>query len=343
LPPGWEFDATWVNYPEQKPIATGRHETTWEIENLPAIEPEPMMPALSAVAGRLAITFFSEKTGASKRSHTSWKDVGEWYTGLVRDRRQANPEIKCKTRELTANAAGSSEKIQALASFVQRKIRYVAIEIGIGGYQPHPAADIYSNLYGDCKDKATLLSSMLREAGIESYYVLIHTGRGIVAPQFPTGLTFNHVILAIKIPKDISPNRYYATLQHPMLGQLLIFDPTDTLTPVGSLRGALQDNDALLVTDDGGELVRLPLLTPGLNRLLRSATLTLSPEGNLEGGIQEIRWGDYATRLRSQLIHATTSERKKVLEEFLGRFLVGVAFQGVQVEGLEDPAKSLVL
>jgi hypothetical protein len=343
LPPGWEFATTWVNYPEQKPIVESSHETTWEIQNLPAIEWEPMMPSVRAIAGRLAITFFSQQTRAAQKSHMSWQDVGKWYGGLVGDRRQASPGIKSKTQELTSHAAGSQAKIQALSEFVQKYIRYVAIEIGIGGFQPHPAADIYSNLYGDCKDKATLLSSMLREAGIDSYYIVVHTHRGSVAPEFPTPLTFNHVILAIKLPDDISPETYFATLQHPKLGRLLIFDPTDTTTPVGALRGDLQDNNALLVTGDGGDLIRLPLLAPGLNRLLRSATLTLKPDGSLEGGIQEIRWGDHAGRLRDRLIDATAADRQKVMEELVSQYLGGVAFQQAEVLDLEDFSKPLVL
>jgi transglutaminase-like putative cysteine protease len=73
--------------------------------------------------------------------------------------------------------------MRAIAQFVQRDIRYVAIELGIGGWQAHPAADIFTHKYGDCKDKVTLMSSMLSEIGIESYYVSINTRRGAVTPK----------------------------------------------------------------------------------------------------------------------------------------------------------------
>ena len=61
--------------------------------------------------------------------------------------------------------------MKILANYMQRNIRYVAIEVGIGGFQPHPAADVFAHQYGDCKDKATLLSTMLKQIGIDSYYV----------------------------------------------------------------------------------------------------------------------------------------------------------------------------
>ena len=74
--------------------------------------------------------------------------------------------------------------------FAQREIRYVGLELGIGGYQPHPAPQIFAHRYGDCKDKATLVSAMLSEIGVESYYVVINSERGAVTgttpPQFGT-------------------------------------------------------------------------------------------------------------------------------------------------------------
>ena len=71
------------------------------------------------------------------------------------------------------------DRIKVLARFAQRDIRYAAIEIGIGGFQPHPASQVFSNRYGDCKDKATILSAMLAQIGVKSYYMPIHTDRGV--------------------------------------------------------------------------------------------------------------------------------------------------------------------
>ena len=80
--------------------------------------------------------------------------------------------------ELTTGKSDQLDKMKALAAYAQQQVRYVAIEVGIGGFQPHFANDVLKHEYGDCKDKVTLLSAMLREIGIESYYVLINTHRG---------------------------------------------------------------------------------------------------------------------------------------------------------------------
>jgi transglutaminase-like putative cysteine protease len=102
--------------------------------------------------------------------------------------------------------------MQSLANFVQRDIRYVAIELGIGGWQPHPAPAVFSHRYGDCKDKATLLRSMLREIGIDSYHVVIYTERGAVTPQTPAHHGFNHAIIAVKLPEGVSDPSLIATI-----------------------------------------------------------------------------------------------------------------------------------
>ena len=114
--------------------------------------------------------------------------MGTWYLNLTNGRRDASPQITQQVTTLTASSKTPLDKMKALANFVQHDIRYVAIELGIGGWQPHPAAESYDHHYGDCKDKATLLSSMLSQIGVESFYVLINSERGSVTPQTPANI-----------------------------------------------------------------------------------------------------------------------------------------------------------
>ncbi len=343
MPVGWEFSAVWLNYPEQVPRTPSENEWVWELENLGAVESEPSMPPWRALAGRLALTFFARPNEGDRESHDSWHDVGAWYAGLTVGRREATPEIRQKVAELTASVSDDVEKLRIIASFVQREIRYVAVEIGIGGHQPHPAAEVFANRYGDCKDKVTLLSTMLREIGVESYYVLIHHDRGVLAPEFPSMLSFDHAILAIRVPEGVPTQNLYGLVDHGKLGPLLFFDPTDRLTPLGYLPATLQANYGLLVTEDSGDLLKLPLLSPVVNRLLRSARLELSTTGSISGEVQEIRWGVPASRSRAILLDAPESEQQKVLEDFLGNFLGSLAFEGSEVKNLEDIDQTLVV
>src|SRR5205823_9470712 len=166
-------------------------------------------------------------------------------------------------------------KIKSVAKFVQEDIRYVAIELGIGGWQPHPASDVFTHRYGDCKDKATLMSSMLSAIGVESYYVVINTERGSITGDTPAHNGFDHAILAIKLPEGVNDSSLLATYQHPKLGKLLLFDPTNELTPFGQIGGYLQDNYGLLVAPDGGELVELPKQSSSMISIQRIAKLKM--------------------------------------------------------------------
>jgi transglutaminase-like putative cysteine protease len=343
LPKGWEFEPVWLHHGAQQAQPAGENRWVWQLDNVPAVESESASPAWQALAGRLAVTYFPRTEEARSKSHASWGDVGQWYAKLASSSLQSTPEIRRKVAELTAGAATALEKIHALAVFVQREVRYVAIEVGIGGYQPHAAREVFAQRYGDCKDKVTLLRTMLREAGVESYYVLVHTSRGAAAAEFPSMLNFNHVILAIRLPKESSSGGLFAVSQHTTLGGLLFFDPTDPHTRFSYLPASLQASNGLLVTENGGELVRLPLLAPATNRLLRTAKLRLSPGGMLSGQVQELRWGLPAVSRREQLLAAQPGERAKVLERFLGASLSNFVMAGAEVENLDDFEKNLIL
>jgi predicted transglutaminase-like cysteine proteinase len=343
LPAGWEHDVLWVNHPEVAPAGSGAY-YAWEVRNVAAVEREDSMPSMADVAGWMAVRFYP-RAGASVRtpSHRSWNDIGTWYNSLTADRRQASPEIKAKVAEITGGKASSLDKIRAIARFVQREVRYVSIQIGIGGYQPHPAPAVFSNKYGDCKDKATLFSTMLKEAGIESHYVVVRLGsRGAVRPQFPTLNAFNHVIVAIRLPADVQQS-FGPELSHPQLGRILFFDPTDHITPLGNLPGSLQSNYGLLVTPSGGELVSMPLLPAARNAIERVAKLTLSPAGTLSGEVTETYTGLYASDRRWAYLQTPEPQRNKMIERFLGTFLSGVTLKSASTPDLETYADSLVV
>ncbi|MGA9056285.1 MAG: DUF3857 and transglutaminase domain-containing protein [Terriglobia bacterium] len=317
IPPGWEYKASWVNYPEVMPTQAGSSQWQWVVSDVKAIRREDDMPPLRGVAGQMIVTFFPPG-GPAADEFATWREMGNWYQNLTSRRRDASAEIKQKVTALTASAATPLDKMRALAQFVQHDIRYVAIKLGIGGWQPHPAADVFVNRYGDCKDKATLMSSMLREIGVDSYYVVINMERGSVTPATPAHLSFNHAIIAIKLPEGVTDPSLIATMQHPRLGRLLFFDPTNELTPFGQIGGYLQANYGLLVTPDGGELVELPQQPSRMNSIQRTARLTLDAQGTLKGSVEEVRVGDRAWLQRWTLTRVTKdTDRIKPIESLL--------------------------
>lgn len=341
LPPGWEVDTVWLNYAKAEPTVNGTT-YTWELTNIPAVKHERGRPAFRAVAGRMGMKFIPPGS-AHDRAHTEWKDVGAFAYGLISPRLQSSPAIQDRARTLTAGKTTRMDKVRALAAFAQRDVRYVAIEIGIGGYQPHFATDIFSNRYGDCKDKVTLLATMLKEAGIDSFPVLAQTERGVVADRFPSMYSFNHAIIAIPWPASEPDKGIFSLVQHPRLGRLLIFDPTSEMTPVGYLPSSEQGNQALVVTPEGGELIDLPLQPPSANELVRTADLQLSGTGILSGQVREVRTGASAVEYREELLALQAPQRVKKMENFLADFLNNFVLMDYQVENLEDFDKELVV
>jgi hypothetical protein len=318
LPAGWDYKASWINSSEVRPSQSGNNQWEWVVSDVKAIRREEEMPPIYGVAGQMIVSFFP-RGGASASGFTSWQEMGNWYRNLTTGRRDASPEITQQVATITASARTPLEKMKALAYFVQHDIRYVAIELGIGGWQPHTAADVFVHRYGDCKDKATLMSSMLSRIGIDSFYVVINSERGSVTPEVPANVGgFNHVVLAIKLPADVSDPSLVAIIQHPRLGSILYFDPTNELTPFGEIGGYLQANWGLLVTLEGGELVELPRQPAAMNSIQRTGKLTLDGMGTLTGDVSETRVGDRAWSERARLRSVTKSaDRVKPIEDLL--------------------------
>ncbi|HEV2423403.1 MAG TPA: DUF3857 domain-containing protein [Terriglobia bacterium] len=195
---------------------------------------------------------------------TDWKQVGDWYRGLESPRVEVTPEIKALAAQLTTGKNTPREKLEALYVYVSEQVRYVALEFGIGGYQPHAAADVLTNRYGDCKDKSGLLEALLAAARITAYPALLNAEHGLIEPAVPMPGQFNHVITVV-----------------PMDGQLLWMDPTLGLAPLGVLAISERGKQALVVEPDASRLEQIPEKSPIPNRETLTSTGKLDSAGKL--------------------------------------------------------------
>jgi hypothetical protein len=128
-----------------------------------------------------------------------------------------------------------------------------------------------------------------------------------------------------------------AVVQHPKLGRILFFDPTDDMTPFGRLRGALQDNFGLLVAPDGGELYNLPMLPAALTGVTRTAVVKLDAEGNMTGTFKEVRLGDAAAEERAAIRNLTKDkDRVKIIEQMLSQSFANFGITQATLTNLTD-------
>lgn len=340
LPSGWKYKDSWTETSSVQASHPGPNQWRWVISNLPAINKEPQMPPVVALAPKLDIAYFHPGQGGTAGS---WTAIGRWYTNLTREKRTPTPEIESKTAALIEGKPYFDSRLRALTEFIQTEIRYVAIEIGIGGYQPHSAAEIFRERYGDCKDKVTLLAVMLEAAHLRGHYLIISTHRGLVHPKLPSTTTFNHAVIAVEIPTDADVARYQSVVTASDGTRYLIFDPTDEYTPVGLLRGELQNTYALLVTDSGGELIRTPLLEPDTNKVTRMGHFVMTSDGAISGEVNEDRSGDFAMEERYRLRYTDRRQQTNDLEHWLGRSLDGFSVQNFSIEDQEQRQKALVV
>lgn len=202
--------------------------------------------------------------------HT-WAEVGDWYRGLALSRAEPTDAVRAKAAELTRDAKTPEEQVEALYRYVAAQTRYISISLGVGRYQPHAAAEVLANQYGDCKDKDTLLEALLHAKGFTTAPALI--GAGIVpVPDLPTPAVFNHVITTVQLPG--TPGRIW-------------LDTTAEVSPFRVLLPVIRDENALVVpAGEPASLVKTPADPPFPYREQFDAVATLDKDGLLKSHMQ---------------------------------------------------------
>ena len=317
LPAGWRASGITFNHAKIDPVVNGSS-YTWELRDIAPIEFEPASPSMFSLVARLAVNYSpTEGTRAPEsRAFDSWTEVSRWYTALSDAQATPNDQITAKAKELTAGAKNELEKIRAIGRFVQN-LQYISIQIGVGRWRPHAAADVMAKSYGDCKDKANLMRSMLKVVGIEAFPVLIFSGDpNFVEDTWPSPRQFNHCIIAIRLREEIAAG---SVINHPSLGRLLIFDATDDSTQVGDLPDHEQGSLALIAAGDGGGLVRMPSTDPEANQMEREADVQLSADGSIAATIRERSRGQAAVGERRAFRALSNANYKEMIERWVTR------------------------
>jgi len=340
LPPGVEYKEVWKGKKETTPIDLEKGKYLWEVSNEPPVDLRDvnMAPEWRGQTKRMSVHYFGAPIPNATKG--SWESIGEWYDVLAKGRNDSTPEIAAKAQELIAGKTDFAEKVQAVGEYVQSQVRYVAIEIGVGGYQPHPAQQIYKNKYGDCKDKATLLSAMLSSIGIRSTWVMVDTDRGYVDPTAPS-IAGNHMIAAIELPGGYESSKLHAIVKANNGKRYLIFDPTWEYTPFGHLEYNLQGGYGVLMDGKDSQVIAFPILTPEMNSIHRTGQFKLAGDGSLNGQMLESRFGDIADRHRQLFRTGTEKEQREIFDRMLGRDLVNFSYEGLKVENAMELTKDL--
>lgn len=198
----------------------------------------------------------------------SWAEVGDWYRSLADGRAEPNDLLRARADEITKDAKTPDEQVRAIYEYVSARTRYVGIDFGIGRYQPHTAAEVLTNQYGDCKDKDTLLEALLHAKEFSTAPALIGVGIATV-PQVPSPAMFNHVITTVDLPA----------------GRIWL-DSTPQAAPYQYLSAIIRDQKALIVPSNApASLVTTPANAPYPFSSYFEANAVLGSDGKLTGKI----------------------------------------------------------
>ncbi|MDD4980506.1 MAG: DUF3857 domain-containing protein [Candidatus Omnitrophica bacterium] len=307
-----DFGANLKCQPQQE---DGRLIYGWHFKDIPQIIPESNMPPDAQINPSVLASTFS-----------SWQEVYAWWWKLAQETIRADSAIKSKVRELTVNCGSEEEKAKTIYNFCAQKIRYVAVEYGQAGYEPHPAADIFRNKYGDCKDQAILLVTILKEAGLSAWPVLIPTRASYALNEDFPAMFFNHCIAAVEL-KD----------------KIIFMDPTAQTCPFGDLPEDDQGRAALIVKENGYQILDTPLYPASHNLKKQELMVKINSDESIavEGAI--FTYGIYDQAQRYWILYTPPELIREALKERIQSISIGATLDKYNIENVSDLNTPVVL
>lgn len=285
------------------PAAEAGQAYEWQVHNLAATEAEPDGPPVSETAPAV----FTAPTQFEVQGHlgtlTSWQTLGLWNYQLNAGRDELPPAVQAKVQALVQGETDERARIRKVYEWLQANTRYISVQLGIGGWQTFPASSVAANGYGDCKALTNYCQALLKATGITAYPALVRANEEDIRTEFPSQ-QFNHVVLCVPLSKAAKADTVW-------------LECTSQTNPFGYMSSFTGNRHALLVTPQGGRLVRTPQYLAPDNRRERLADVYMDAQGSATASIRTRRSGleqdAYAGLASSQNL----ADQKKVVAEHL--------------------------
>jgi hypothetical protein len=291
--------------------ADGRTKTyRWERKNLPPIEIEPGMPPINDIRVWMELS-----------SIGSWQEIAQRFWSLAHPQMQPNVATRDTVARLTANKKNDTEKARAIYDWVANRVRYVGVELGLSAIKPHAVAEVQEKLYGDCKDKAILLITMLKLAGISAHPALLKAGElRPVEANLPSLSAFNHCIALAEVE-----------------GKEVWLDATAETCAFGDIPESDRGCQALVIREGKGQFQTIPPYRCDENGYLVQGTITLHADGSATLQTQLTMRGSLGQQMRAA-VRAITPERRKEMMQRIAHSISANA--DVKNYTLPDPAQN---
>lgn len=293
--------------------------TKWKLAMELASPREVYSPPYSEIFPNVLTSASSFKVGKSTGNASNWKLFGDWYYELSKGKRKLPAAAKSEIDRLISGIEDERERVKMLYKYMQDQVRYVSIQLGLGGWEPYPADFVYQNKYGDCKALVNFMHAILEYAGIEAQPALIRNG--IQSPEvvadFPSN-QFNHVVLRV-------------TLEN---GEIMWLECTSKYIKPGRIGAGNEGKNALLVTSSGGEIIRTEVSEADENVAVRVTEVKLQAGGSakLNSNLQN------KGAMDDDLLHQLKPLSQKKREEWLVKSfsLNDFSLQSYQFFGLDE-------
>lgn len=270
-----------------------RRSMRWRVSGRSAYRKEPYGPSWREQAPSVHVAPSRFTMAESRGDMRSWEGLGAWYHRLKESRDALGPDATRQMKQLVKGASTARDSVRRLYRHLQKETRYVGVQLGIGGWQPFPPSYVRERGYGDCKALTNYMEASLEAVGISAHPVLISAGEDAapVRTEFPSN-QFNHVVLAVPLVQDT-----------------LWLENTDTTAPFGHVPASIEDRYGLMISSNGGELVRTPATQAEDNREVRAAIVSLQTSGDGTASIQTTFTGNRQDRVRRSLVDASPRDR----------------------------------
>tara|TARA_R110002124_G_scaffold87407_1_gene225096 strand:+ start:127120 stop:129018 length:1899 start_codon:yes stop_codon:yes gene_type:complete len=251
-------------------------EYSYSIENVPPVEREYLSPHYTEFTPVVKFALKKFMLEGTYAEVSSWEDFGRWQNEKLLYNRDILPQQTIqKVSNLVSNYETDREKAKAIYEYMQDKTRYISVQVGIGGWQPSTAEEVDKLSYGDCKGLTNYTKALLKSQGIESYYTIVNAGEdGQDIDEDFVAIQGNHVILTV-----------------PLEDEMVFLECTNQLVPFNFIGTHTDDRKVVMITPEGGKVVKTHSYSAEDNMRDFKATVVISDDFKISGKVNQLSTG----------------------------------------------------
>ncbi|MCL3779193.1 DUF3857 domain-containing protein [Prolixibacteraceae bacterium JC049] len=270
---------------------------TWTFSNFHAMRPESMAQNVLLYTPTIELAPRHINIKGYKGNAETWKGFGAFIYKLIKGRDDLSEKAVADIRGMIASAKDDFDKVRIVYEYMQRKTRFISVQVGMGGWQPFDAKTVDRLGYGDCKALSNYMKALLKAIGIPSIYTLVKSGRyaRLMNKSFSRN-NFTHVILCVPMAKDT-----------------IWLECTNQHLPCGFIGDFTDDRGVLLIKEDGGEVAHTTVYSKENNLCQKNTGVHLDVDGNATF-VLETQYSGMQYEEAFPLIYMDKKDQKRYIE-----------------------------